>query len=59
MVDRAIDGTCRKVKGFNRVDEQEEKGVRVIPCVLGRGRTAFVMKVCGKCGIQLVLKKGP
>jgi hypothetical protein len=25
--------------------------------VVGHRRTAFVMKVCGKCGIQLVLKR--
>lgn len=57
MVDGAIDGTCRKVTEFYRVGEQEGKVVRGIPCVEGQGRTAFVMKVCGKCGIQLALKR--
>jgi hypothetical protein len=56
-VDGAIDGTCRKVKEFCREGEQEGKGVRGIPCMVGHGRTAFVMKVCGKCGIQLALKR--
>lgn len=55
-MDGAIDGTCRKVKEFCRVGEQEGNGVRGIPCVVGHGRTAFCMKVCGKCGIQLALK---
>jgi len=46
-----------KSKEFYRVGEQEEKGVRGIPCMVSHGRTAFLMKVCGKCVIQLVLKR--
>jgi len=57
VVDGAIDGTCRKVKEFYRVGVQEGKGVRGIPCVVGHGRTTFLIKICGKCGIQLALKR--
>jgi hypothetical protein len=37
-----------KVRDLTRISVQEEKGVRGILCVVGPGRTAFVMKVYAK-----------